>query len=219
MSFHILSIIFFILYKLNIVNSIYVFIEPKEKLCVKKYRKTRQVFNLIYTISGEEEDRNIITVDDPDEFNMLRELDSVDNKVYLFCEKDGYHKFCVENLASHQVTLSFYFGDENKNEKLSIKNVEDFVASVSKLTHKVDMLKFNIGNTAIRKKTHFKVAEEIRNKINLYTIIKIVFLLFFAVLQIILITSIFNKVKIVKKLEINNEEKNPLKNKTKDEIL
>ena len=158
-------------------------------------------------------------MDDPDEFNMLRELDSVDNKVYLFCEKDGYHKFCVENLASHQVTLSFYFGDENKNEKLSIKNVEDFVASVSKLTHKVDMLKFNIGNTAIRKKTHFKVAEEIRNKINLYTIIKIVFLLFFAVLQIILITSIFNKVKIVKKLEINNEEKNPLKNKTKDEIL
>ena len=179
----------------------------------------REVFNLIYTISGEEEDRNIITVDDPDEFNMLRELDSVDNKVYLFCEKDGYHKFCVENLASHQVTLSFYFGDENKNEKLSIKNVEDFVESVSKLTNKVDMLKFNIGNTAIRKKTHFKVAEEIRNKINLYAIIKIVFLLFFSVHQIILITSIFNKVKIVKKLEINNEEKNPLKNKTKDEIL
>ena len=219
MSFHLLSFILLFSYKLIMINSIYVFIEPKEKLCVKKYRKIREVINVIYTISGKQEDRNIITVDDPTGFNMFRELDSFDSKVHLFCEREGYHKFCVENLASHQVTLSFYFGDENKNEKLSIKNVEDFVESVSKLTQKVDKLKFNIGNSAIRKKTHFKIAEEIRNKINRYTIIKIVFLLFFAILQIILITSIFNKVKVVKKLEINKEEKNPLKNKTDDEIL
>ena len=219
MSFQLLSFFLLISYKLIMINSIYVFIEPKEKLCVKKYRKIREVLHVIYTISGKREDRNIITVDDPTGFNMFRELDSIDSKVYLYCEREGYHKFCVENLASYQVTLSFYFGDENKDEKLSIKNVEDFVESVSKLTQKVDKLKYNIGSSAIRKKTHFKIAEEIRNKINRYTIIKIVFLLFFAVLQIILITSIFNKVKVVKKLEINNEEKKPLKNMTNDEFL
>ena len=219
MSFQLLSFFLLISYKLIMINSIYVFIGPKEKLCVKKYKKTREVLHVIYTISGEQEDRNIITVDDPTGFNMFRELDSVNSKVYLFCEREGYHSFCVENLASHQVTLSFYFADENKEEKLSIKNVEDFVESVSKLTQKVDRIKFNIGNTAIRRKTHFNVAEEIRNKINTYTIVKIVFLLFFAIIQIILISSIFNKVKIVKKLEINNEEKKPLKNKTNDEFL
>ena len=226
MSLHLFLLFIFLIFishKITMINSVYVYIEPKEKFCLKKYRKNRDVLHVIYTISGEVEDRNVITVYDPNDFNMFKELDSFDNKVYLFCENEGYHKFCVENLASHQLTLSFYFGDENKDEKLSIKNVEDFVQSVNKITEKVDKLKFNVGNYAIKKKTHYDIAEEIRKKINTYTIIKIVFLLFFSIIQIILITSIFNKVKVVKKLEINNnndnEEKNPLKTKTKDEFL
>ena len=218
MSFNIISIILLIL-QFTYNNSLYVFIEAKEKLCVKKYRKLNQVLHIIYTITGEEEDRNIITVDAPDDFNMFRELDSVSSKVHLFIEKEGYHKFCVENLASHQVTLSFHFGDEHKEGKLSVENVESFVESVSKLKDKIDNLKFNLGNSVIRKKTHYSVAESIRKKINICTIIKIVFLLFFSALQLILITNIFNKVKVVKKVEINIDEKRPLKGKTNDEIL
>ena len=218
MSFHFISIIFLIL-QFTFNNSLYVFIEAKEKLCVKKYRKLNQVLHIIYSISGEEEDRNIITVDAPDDFNMFRELDSVSSKVHLFIEKEGYHKFCVENLSSHQVTLSFHFGDEHKEEKLSIENVESFVDSVSKLKDKIDNLKFNIGNSVIRKKTHYNVAESIRKKINICTIIKIVFLLFFSALQLILITNIFNKVKVVKKVEIKTDEKKPLKNNIDDDIL
>jgi len=215
MSFHLIFLLFLIL-QFTFINSLYVFIEAKEKLCVKKYRKLDQVLNIIYSIAGKEEDRNIITVDAPDDFNMFRELDSVSSKIHLFIEKEGYHKFCVENLSSHQVTLSFHFGDEHQEGKLSIKNVENFVDSVTKLTEKIDNLKFNIGNSVIRKKTHYSLAENIRKKINICTIIKIVFLLFFSALQLILITNIFNKVKVVKKVEIKVEEKNPLKKKDED---
>jgi hypothetical protein len=83
MSFHLVSILF-LFFKIATINSVYVFIEPKEKFCLKKYRNITQVLHIIYSISGKEEDRNIITVYDPDEFNMLRELDSISNKVYLF---------------------------------------------------------------------------------------------------------------------------------------
>ena len=195
------------------------YIDSQEKVCVKKYKKANEILNIIYSISGQEEEKNIITVDDPDNNNMFKELDTNSNKIYLFAQIDGYYKFCVENLAAHQVTLSFFFGDENSNEKLSIKNVENFVESVSKLSKKIDRLKFNIGNSAIRKKTHFNIADNIRNKINICTVIKIIFLLFFSVIQILLITSIFNKVKITKKIEINSDEKNPLKNKTNPDFL
>ena len=130
MSFHLLSIILIILH-FSFNNSLYVFIEAREKLCVKKYRKLDQVLHVIYSITGKEEDRNIITVDAPDGFNMFRELDSVSSKVHLFIEKEGYHKFCVENLSSHKVTLNFHFGDEHSEGKMSIKNVQNFIEGVS----------------------------------------------------------------------------------------
>ena len=212
-------ILFYLNNQINFINSLFVYIDSQEKICVKKFKKSNEILNIIYSISGQEEDKNIITVDDPNNNNILRELDSESNKIYLFTQIEGYYKFCVENLSSHQVTLSFFFGDENSNEKLSIKNVENFVESVSKLSKKIDRLKFNIGNSAIRKKTHFNIAENIRNKINFCTIIKIIFLLFFSAIQILLITFIFNKVKVLKKIEINNDEKKPLKNKTNQEYL
>ena len=217
-----ISFIFIVFIQITIINSLYVFIDAKEKLCVKRYRKLNQVLHIIYSISGKEDEvRNIITVDGPDDFNMLRELDSISNKVYLFVEREGYHKFCVENLANHNVNLSFYFGDENDEEKLSIKNVERFVDNVSKLSKRIDTLKFNLGNSVIRKKAYLEIAQTIRKKINICTIIKIIFILIFAGLQLVLITSIFNKVKIVKKPLINNDndEQNPLKNQSKNNIL
>ena len=219
MSFQVFFFVLLILNQINNILSLFVYIDSQEKVCVKKFKKSNEILNIIYSISGQEEDKNIITVDDPNNNNIFRELDSNTNKIYLFIKIDGYYKFCVENLSSHQVTLNFFFGDENSNEKLSIKNVENFVESVSKLSKKIDRLKFNIGNSAIIKKTHFNIADNIRNKINICTIIKIIFLLFFSVIQIVLITSIFNKVKITKKIGINSDEKKPLKNKLNEDFL
>ena len=215
-----LFLIVFLLLQLTMINSVYVYIEPNEKFCIRKYRNLTQVLHIVYSIAGgKEEDQNVITVYDPDDFNMLQERNSISNKVYLFIEREGYHKFCVENLESHKLTLSFYFGDEYSEGKISKKNAENFVDGVAKLTQKIETLKFNIENSALRKKSNYKIAQNIRKKINICTIIKIIFLLVFATLQLILITSIFNKVKIVKKVEIANEENKPLKSQKNKDIL
>ena len=71
------------------------YIDSQEKICVKKHKKSNEILNIIYSISGQEEEKNIITVDDPDNNNMLKELDTNSNKIYLFTQIDGYYKFCV----------------------------------------------------------------------------------------------------------------------------
>ena len=214
MKCNILFLFLFFSFKIIIINSLYIYIGPKEKGCVKKYKKQNQVINIIYSITGMEDyDKNIITVDNPDNFNMYRELDSASSKIYLFIERDGYHKFCVDNLASHPITLSFHFAGEDSEDKLSTKNVESFIENVNKLSNKMETIKFNIGHSAINKKDHRKIMKNIRKKINIYSSIKIIFVLFFSIIQIILITNIFNKAKGVKRIKLNEDEQNPLKNK------
>ena len=218
MKFNILFLIFsFIIIK---INSLYIYIGAKEKGCVKKYKKQNQEINIIFSISGMEDyDRNIITVDNPDNFNMYRELDSPSSKIYLFIEKDGYHKFCVDNLANHPITLSFHFAGEDSEDKLSTKKVESFIESVGKLSNKMETIKFNIGHAAINKKNHRIIMRDIREKINLYTWLKIIFVLFFSIIQVALITNIFNKAQTVKRIKLNEDENNPLKNKKNAEIV
>ena len=220
MKCNILFLFLFFSFKIIIINSLYIYIGPKEKGCVKKYKKQNQVINIIYSITGMEDyDKNIITVDNPDNFNMYRELDSTSSKIYLFIERDGYHKFCVDNLASHPITLSFHFAGEDSEDKLSTKNVESFIENVNKLSNKMETIKFNIGHSAINKKDHRKIMKNIRKKINLYTSIKIIFVLFFSIIQITLITNIFNKAKGGKRIKLNEDEQNPLKNKKNNEFI
>ena len=45
------------------------------------------------------------------------------------------------------------------------------------------------------------------------------FLLFFSVIQLVLITSILNKGKNIKKISLENEEQKLLKNKINDQII
>ena len=219
MERNILFLFLFFSFEIIKINSLYIYIGAKEKGCVKKYKKQNQVINIIFSISGMEDyDKNIITVDNPDNFNMYRELDSSSSKIYLFIEKDGYHKFCVHNLESHPITLSFHFAGEDSEDKLSTKNVESFIESVGKLSNKMETIKFNIGHAAINKKNHRIIMRNIREKINLYTWLKIIFVLFFSIIQITLITNIFNKAKVVKRIKLNEDENNPLKNKKNNEI-
>ena len=201
------------------INSLYIYIGAKQKGCVKKYKKKNQVINIIYSISGMDDyDRNIITVDNPDNFNMYREMDGVQSKIYLFIEKDGYHKFCVDNLSSHKITLSFHFAGEDSEDKLSTKNVASFIGNVDKLSNRMETIKFNIGHASINKKNHRKILLDIRKRINIFTTIKIIFVLFFSVIQLTLITNIFNKAKGEKRIKLEDEQ-NPLKNNKNKEIV
>ena len=126
-------------------------------------------------------------------------------------KEEGEYKFCFENLAPTKVTLSFEF-DYGTNDygMISIKTIENFVHVVDNLEKKLKKLQFNIRNSAVRKKAHFNIANSIRNKINIYAFAKIGFLILFSIFQLMMITSIFNNVKVVKQININSETK-PLK--------
>ena len=195
----------------SLIKSLYIYVEPREKTCLTDFRFSNSSFDIIYYVSGQEEERNIATLEDQ-HGNLISKM--MNRKNHKFSHKvnvEGEYKFCFENLAPTKVTLSFEF-DYGTTDfgMISIKTIENFVHVVDSLEKKLKKLQFNIRNSAVRKKAHFNIAESIRKKINIYAFAKIGFLILFSIFQLMMITSIFTNVKVVKQININSETK-PLK--------
>ena len=209
-------VIFFIL--LNWINSLYIYIEPKEKKCITDFRQYNESIRIMYYVSGQQEESNIATIEDNDG-NILSKVKNRKKHKYKYMpEKEGQYKFCFKNLAKSRITLSFelnYSADDSS--AISIRTIENFVNVVTGLEKKFKMLQFNIRNSAVRKRAHFDIAESIRKKINIYALIKIGFLIAFTIFQLMMLTSIFTNVKIVKQINVNSERR-PLKYGKKDEL-
>jgi hypothetical protein len=207
-----------LLSSLCIINSLYIYIEPREKKCLSDYRLANTSFDIVYYVSGQEEEKNSATIEDS-KGNVLSKI--TNKKNYKFSQGtkiDQELKFCFENLASSKITLSFEFDyGTNDYSIISIRTIENFVHVVDNLEKKLKKLQFNIRNSAVRKRAHFTIAENIRKKINIYAFIKIGFLILFSIFQLMMITSIFKNVKVVKQININSERK-PLKAGNKQEI-
>ena len=210
--------IFFILifFLVSYINSLYTYIEAREKKCLTEYVTHNTSFDVVYYVSGQEEELNIGTIEDENNKNVFSKVYNKKNHRFSYNQPhDGYLNFCFENLATSKVTLSFEFDyGTNDYSMISIRTIENFVSVVDNLEKKLKKLQFNIRNSAVRKRAHFKIAEDIRKKINIYAIIKIVFLILFSVFQLMMITSIFNNVKVVKQININSERR-PLKSDNK----
>ena len=195
----------------SFINSLYIYIDSREKKCLTDYRIANTSFDVIYYVSGQEEEMNIATIEDNKGNVISKVMNKKNNKFSHKPKVDGEIQFCFENLAQSRVTLSFEFDyGTNDYSMISIKTIENFVHVVNDLEKKLKKLQFNIRNSAVRKKAHFNIAESIRKKINLYAFIKIGFLILFSIFQLMMITSIFNNVKVVKQININSETK-PLK--------
>ena len=199
----------------NIIDSLYIYIDPREKKCLTEYRLANSSYDLIYYVSGQEEENNIATIEDNNGNIISKVMNKKNNRLSHRVQQDGELKFCFENLASSKVTLSFVFDyGTNEYSAISIKTIENFVTVVDNLEKKLKQLQFNIRNSAVRKKAHFNIADSIRKKINIYAIAKIGFLILFSIFQLMMITSIFNNVKVVKQINVNaNSENRPLKAK------
>jgi len=205
------------LLSLNLIDSLYIYIEPREKKCLTEYRLANSSYDLVYYVSGQEEENNIATIEDNNGNIISKIMNKKNDKFSHKVQKDGELKFCFENLASSKVTLSFVFDyGTNDYSAISIKTIENFVYVVDNLEKKLKKLQFNIRNSAVRKKAHFNIADSIRKKINIYAIAKIGFLILFSIFQLMMITSIFNNVKVVKQINVNSENR-PLKAKNINE--
>ena len=195
----------------SLIKSLYIYIEGNEKKCLSDYRYSNTSFDIIYYVSGQEEERNIATLEDNNGNILSKIMNQKNHKFSHKVKQDGEYKFCFENLAPTKVTLSFEFDyGTNDYAMISIKTIENFVHVVDNLEKKLKKLQFNIRNSAVRKKAHFNIANSIRRKINIYAFAKIGFLILFSIFQLMMITSIFNNVKVVKQININSETK-PLK--------
>jgi len=202
---------------LNLIDSLYIYIDPREKKCLTEYRLANSSYDLVYYVSGQEEENNIATIEDNNGNIISKIMNKKNDKFSHKVQKDGELKFCFENLASSKVTLSFVFDyGTNDYSAISIKTIENFVYVVDNLEKKLKKLQFNIRNSAVRKKAHFNIADSIRKKINIYAIAKIGFLILFSIFQLMMITSIFNNVKVVKQINVNSENR-PLKAKNINE--
>ena len=195
----------------SLINGLYIYVEPREKKCLNDFRYKNSSFDIIYFVSGQEEERNIATLEDPNGNLISKMMNQKNHKFSHAVRQKGEYKFCFENLAPTKVTLSFEF-DYGTTDfgMISIKTIENFVHVVDSLEKKLKKLQFNIRNSAVRKKAHFNIAESIRKKINIYAFAKIGFLILFSIFQLMMITSIFTNVKVVKQININSETK-PLK--------
>lgn len=205
--------IFFLLLINNFqkIKSVYIYIDPSEKKCLGEKKIANTTFNIIYSISGKEESQNIITVEDPSHITVKKYTNMKSHTISINTEKNGEYFFCVQNTSPDIITLNFNFETEQREgEMVSIQSVENFVSGVHHIEKKLDRLKFNVRNSAVRKKTHFGVSDKIRNKVNIYALIKIAFLVLFAVFQIYMITSIFGGLKDNKKILGVNPERKPL---------
>ena len=210
-------IIIYFLGFLSFINSLFIYVEPREKKCITKFIPFNSSYDVVYYVSGQEEEKNIGTIED-DKGNVLSKIYNKKNHRFSYKPgKDGELNFCFENLASSKVTLSFEldFGI-NDYEMISIRTIENFISAIDNLEKKLKKLQFNIRNSAVRKRAHFTIADDIRRKINIYAIVKIGFLILFSIFQLMMITSIFNNVKVVKQININSERK-PLKSGNKQE--
>ena len=195
-------------------NSLYIYLDPSEKKCLNTTREKDTSFDVIYYVSGQDEEKNVATIEDRYGKRLATIMRKKNDRIHYYLTQAGDYKFCIENLASTRNTVTFEFEfDINKYSAISIHTIENFVDGVNNLENRIKRLQFNIRNSAVRKKAHFNIAESIRKKINIYAIIKIGFLILFSVFQLMMITSIFNNVKVVKQININSENK-PLKKGT-----
>ena len=217
-NFFFFQIYIFAIIILSMTNCVYIYIDAKEKKCVNNYRPGNSTLQIVFSISGKEEFDNLITVENPSHFEFIIIRDSYQRIIKFPIELEGKYYFCVENLSNSQITLNVLFIDEKmKNEMIPIKKIEDFIEGIGDLTTKLQRISFNIKNSAIRKKTHFNIAQDLRNKINLFAIIKIILLLITSIIEMILVTSVLNNVKVRKTVQVN-VEKLPLRQSEADQI-
>ena len=192
-------------------NSLYIYLDSNEKKCLNTTREKDTAFDVIYYVSGQDEEKNVATIENKFGKKLVTIRDKKNDRLHYYITEQGEYKFCIQNLASTKNTVTFEFElGVNQYSAVSIHTIENFVHGVNNLENRIKRLQFNIRNSAVRKKAHFNIAESIRKKINIYAVVKIGFLILFSVFQLMMITSIFNNVKVVKQININSENK-PLK--------
>jgi hypothetical protein len=123
MQNYFLALIFMILYSLSVVKSVFIVLDPFEKRCVYKDILHKATFTGNYFISGEQEDKNEVTIISPKNVILFRKENQKSGSFSVNTEMDGNYALCFKINTSMHMTVSFDFHDETKDEQLiSVSN-------------------------------------------------------------------------------------------------
>lgn len=138
-NFHYLFLAILLLNFIKYTNEIFFVLDAYEQRCISKQMTSGSTFAGVYFISGEKEEGNKVTIKNP--FGQdIQTLDGHKNGSFNYLiEKEGTYSLCIETTSNLQLTASFEFYDEKKDEQLisvsniNIKNVKKILKILTQL--------------------------------------------------------------------------------------
>jgi hypothetical protein len=105
-------------------TSISLFLDPYEKICIYKDIQDKQTLSGVYYFSGQEEDKNEVTILNPKNTVLFKKDNLKNGSFNITTELNGQYAICFKLTTSLHLTVSFDFHDETKNEQLiSVSNL------------------------------------------------------------------------------------------------
>jgi hypothetical protein len=151
--------IFFILIASMIQNSLQIFfvLDPYEQRCVSKNMFEKTSFSGVYFISGEKEEGNKVQIKNASGQVLWDAYGQKTGSFNLNIHTTQAYSLCVENLVNLQLTVSFDFYDEKKDDQLiSVQNIDNLNSAIHGIRRKLDIIHGNIRSSAVRRSTHLE---------------------------------------------------------------
>jgi hypothetical protein len=202
-------------------NSLQIFfvLDPFEQRCISKEMQEKSNFSGVYFISGEREDGNKAMIKNSRGQIIWENHAQKSGSFNLYVQSTEAYSLCIESTVNQQLTISFEFYDEKKDEQLiSVQSIDNLNSAIHGIRRKLDIIHGNIRNSAVRRSTHLEskinhikfyiVSNTITSKITFYTAVKIIFLIIFSIFQILMLTSIFGNVKVTSKIQMTESSPN-----------
>jgi len=144
-------------------------------------------FSGVYFVSGEREEGNKAIIKNANNQILWESTGQKTGTFNLSVIQSGAFSLCVESTVNMQLTVSFDFYDEKKDEQLiSVQSIENLNSAIHGIRRKLDIIHGNIRSSAVRRSTHLEISNSINSKITFYTAVKIIFLIIFSVFWVLL---------------------------------
>lgn len=93
-------------------------LQTSEHKCISQDKEIEATFGIVYFISGEFEQQNIVQVKDKDN-NVLWESKNKSNASYsTTATVKGLYSLCIQNTSVKPITVTFEFTDTNKDQQI-----------------------------------------------------------------------------------------------------
>ncbi len=193
---------------ITLSSSLFMEIKKKERKCISKYFTEKDTIDLSFSVLGYMREKYQMEILHEKKTRVwdIRNKESGDAKIVA--KKTGNYYLCIRGDYKKDIKISFNFNDASDlNQAVDVDSIDSLSNAVTSISSTMESIDFNIKKGGANRQSYAEIAHSIRSRITICTTIKIVFLLIFSVFQIMMITSVVQKVKVTKKIELSNTGK------------